>query len=196
MNPFQLLGNEHRLIARVTDAFQAFVEDVAATTRVDRQELDDFVTFFREFTDLGHHDKEETILFPTMVRHGFRWDDGPVQDVRREHDQERYLTRTLRYAAVQDREWSGEAHRHFLSIAREYVEFLRRHMDMENRVLFPEADRRLPTEAKEQIARDFQRFDALRTRDGEVDAMKKLADRLLARWEPKRAEVAQMASPG
>jgi hemerythrin-like domain-containing protein len=149
---------------------------------VDRADLERFVTFFREFVDLGHHDKEETILVPALVRHGFHWDDGPVAWMRREHDQERYLMRSLRHAALQKASWSEEARRHWLIVAREFISFLRSHTAREEQQLFPEAARRLPDTAKQALARDFEALDAQRVGDAPPAPLRALGAELTSRY--------------
>lgn len=187
MNPFQLLGDEHRLIARVADAFEYLVSEARSGRDVDRRDLDAFILFFREYCDLGHHDKEETLLFPAMVRSGSRWEDGPVYELRREHEQERWLLRSLRYSALQEGPWSDEGLRHFVSIAEEFVVFLRAHMQHENEVLFPAAALQLSAEVQSKLAEDMERFDQARTRDGEAQTLAALADRLVAQYRGPRA---------
>lgn len=182
MDPFELLCEEHRLIASVTDAFERYAARAAQGEPVDRADLERFVVFFREFVDLGHHDKEETILAPALVRHGFHWDDGPIGRIRREHDHERYLMRSLRHAALQIGDWTEDDQRHWLAVAREFIAFLRAHAAREEQLLFPAAAERLSESERETLANDFARFDAQRMGDAAPARLRELASDLVRRY--------------
>lgn len=159
MNPFQYLGNEHRELARVLGVLDRMVQDVAGGGSIDRDELDAVVEYFREVGDIAHHDKEEMLLVPALVRHHVDWFDGPLAQLRQDHRQERYLTRNLRHAARKSTEWSEEDKRHFVSIGRAYSDYLRGHMARETDVLFAVAARVLPEEVQSELVASFEKFD-------------------------------------
>lgn len=159
MNPFQYLGNEHRELSRVLDVLDHLVRTVAAGGSIDRHELDALVDYFREVGDMAHHDKEETLLVPALVRHHMDWFDGPLAAMRQDHRQERYLTRNLRHAARKSAEWSEEDKRHFVSIGQAYSDFLRAHMARENEVWFSVAAQVLPDSVQVELVQHFERFD-------------------------------------
>ena len=182
MDPFEILRAEHRLIASVLDAFERYLDRLERSEAIPRRDLEEFVVFFREYLDLSHHDKEETILVPALVRHGFHWDEGPLARMRREHDHERYLMRTLRHAALSEGEWSDAERRHAIAIGREIVAFLRAHAEREERLLFPDAKRRLPEDVAERVAKDFVRLDAERTGDASPASLEKLGRALAERY--------------
>jgi hemerythrin-like domain-containing protein len=135
------------------------VQAVAAGASIDRRELEIVVDYFREVGDMAHHDKEETLLVPALVRHHMDWFDGPLAELRKDHGQERYLTRSLRHAACKQSEWSDEDKRHFVAIGVAYSEFLRAHMGRENEIWFVAAARVLPESVQAELVESFQRFD-------------------------------------
>ncbi len=173
---------EHRLITRVVNAFARYVDAVEADGEVTRHDLTRFVGFFREFGDLGHHEKEEGILIPAMVRNGCSWDDGPVEDVRKEHHHERYLMRSLRHAALQRDPWSSDARRRVVDTARMYIQFMRNHVRLEEEQLFPSARQCLPADVGEELVRRLQRFDQEWNESGELTWLRQLAEELVARY--------------
>jgi hemerythrin-like domain-containing protein len=184
MDAFEHLIVEHRLITQVLDAFEQYVARVSRGDPLERADLERFVLFFREYVDLGHHDKEETILLPALVHNGFHWDDGPLLRVRREHDQERYLVRSLRHATLQLGDWDGEGRRRFVAMARELLDFQRAHIEHEEQQLFPEARRRLPQRLALQLAQDFDRLDGERVGDAKPASLDALASALIAAYPP------------
>lgn len=173
---------EHQLIAEVTTAFERYVDCIERGSDLEKQDLAHFIRFFREYADLGHHEKEEGQLLPAMVRHGCGWEDGPVDQVRKEHFQERYLVRSLRQAATQTDAWSEEARRRVVSTARTFVEFMRNHIRLEEDELFPRAMKCLSEDAQQEIAASFDRFDAEWNERGELAKLQELATDLVARY--------------
>jgi len=180
MEAVEILMKEHRLIERVLDAMEAWIKTVGhGNWADDKEELAGFVTFIREFTDAYHHRKEEDVLFVAMVDHGFPRKQGPVAVLLHEHDLGRSLASTLHGLARQLSPWSEEDRRTLTSTTREYVSLLRRHIQKEDKVLYPMADARLPDPIKEEIFRRFKRFEEERTRNGEPGRLHRLADTLI-----------------
>jgi hemerythrin-like domain-containing protein len=110
------------------------------------------------------------------------WDDSPIARIRRDHDLERYLMRSLRHAALQAEDWSSYDREHFLAVARELIAFSRAHAEAEERLLFPEAKRRLSGAARESLAADFARLDAQRGDDGSPEALRALGQALITSY--------------
>ena len=154
------------------------------------------MTFFREFADLGHHEKEESVLFPGMVRAGWDWDSGILSEMRHEHDQGRYLMRTLRHASLQKNLWSGEDQRHLVSVARTFIEFQRAHMAKEDTELLPAVREKLPSEAQQEIGKRLKRFDQVWAESGESAWLRGLAQDLVERYAPGHNGSNEAVSPG
>lgn len=180
MSGTENLIEEHRLIASVLDAFDVFVDAVERESAYDHHDLVRFVTFFREYADLVHHEKEEGLILPALASAGFDWDTGLLAEVRRDHNQERYLIRSLRHAAMQKERWSREDQRHFASIARTFTEFVRKHVEKEEAILFPALRERVSPEARSELARRVAQFDARWSEHGELDWLRTLASELSA----------------
>lgn len=175
------------MITRVLDALEVYVAGLeSAGDGADRHDLARFVTFFREFADLGHHEKEENVLFPEMVRAGWSWDDGLLSDLRKEHNQERYLMRTLRHASLQKDLWSSEDLRHLVSVARTFIEFQRAHMAREDEELLPVV-RKLPDDVQQMISERLTHFDEAWADGGEGAWLRGLAQDLVERYAPGHA---------
>ena len=142
------------------DVLDALAGAVQAGEALERGDLDAVIDYFREFGDLSHHDKEETILVPALIEAQLSWYDGPLAELRREHRQERYLLRSLRHLAHRKLDWSSDDRSHFVSLAREFTAFLRGHIERENTVLFPLAREKLPPEKQHEIVAEFKKLDS------------------------------------
>jgi hemerythrin-like domain-containing protein len=186
MRPLEEYCAEHDVVAKVLAAFGAFLVSVEHEAAIEREDLALFVTFFRDFADLGHHEKEEGILIPAMVRSGCSWDDGPVERVRRDHQHERYLMSSLRQAALQRDAWSKEARRRIVNVGREYVDFMRAHIRLEEQELFPTGERCLPEASRAEVRDKARRFDEEWDERGERAWLLRLADELVARHRPRQ----------
>jgi hemerythrin-like domain-containing protein len=179
MDAVQSLAREHRLILRTLEAFEAYVGYVEAAIPVDRFDLQRFVAFFQDFAGLNHHDKEEALLFPALLETGLDWNDDPLARLRREHDQEQYLTQSLEHSALQGQAWSEDERQHFLNIAKEFIAFQRNHVRFENTEVYPRAER-LSETTRARLTRDMERLtDSVRVRN---DRLVELADILTRRY--------------
>ena len=188
MEALQLLLQEHRLIAQMTDALERYVARVEQDEDPARHELGLLVTFFREFADMVHHEKEESILIPALVRSGMSWDWGPVDEIRKEHNLERYLMQSLRHASLQAKAWTPPDRRHLVDVARSFIEFLRDHMTKEERVLFPAIRSRLSDSARDDLAQRLERFDKAREAAGDAEIVRQLTRELLGDANADRAD--------
>lgn len=183
MLAIDLIVKEHRLIGRVADAFEFYIEQLGGEVEpFKRHDLGRFVTFFREYADLGHHEKEENLLLPALVESGLSWDSGLIADLRHEHNQERYLMRTLRQAALQKDLWSREDHRHLVSVARTFIDFVRRHAQKEEEQLLPLLRDRLSPDGSKRLGEELERFDEGWATSGEAKWLRALAQELIARY--------------
>ena len=159
MDPFEYLAREHEKLGEMLGVVEILADAAEAGTDLHRQDLDAVIDYFREFGDLSHHDKEETILVPALIEAQLSWYDGPLAELRREHRQERYLLRSLRHLVQQKKDWTKDDRAHFVNLAREFVAFLRDHIDRENTLLFPLAKQKLPAEKQAQLVVEFQKLD-------------------------------------
>lgn len=189
MDALHSLGADHRLIQRALDAFEVYVGNIEEAKLVDRFDLQRFVAFFEDFADLYHHGKEESLLFPALVMSGLDWNDEALVRVRRDHDQEHYLMRSLSYAGMQGDAWSDEDKRHFLSIAKAFIAFQRDHMRLENTEIFARAEEILTEHARLRLTREMERYDAAcQAKNSRVIEQAEALIRCYARRERGRGE--------
>ena len=187
MDVFESLESEHGVIHRALGALEAYLDRLEAGDAVDRADLARFAQFFDDFADERHHQKEEDLLFPTLVKHGFWWDRDPLALIRREHEQERYLMEVLRQAGAQTGEWQPQDRSHVLSIGRTFVDFLRKHAASESQHLFPEAKAKLPKEVLDDLRARNEEFDVSFGGDRR-EGLLKLCDELVRRYPAGRDE--------
>src|SRR5512142_950706 len=144
MEAIEVLMQEHRAIEQVLDALEGFADEVARARRTEKDVLSRYVRFLREFADARHHAKEEGVLFRAMVEHGFPSQGGPIPVMLHEHEEGRALIRVLASHAEQAAPWSDEDLALIAEAARQYAALLRLHIQKEDRILYPMAERHLP----------------------------------------------------
>ena len=150
MNTTRLLMEEHQIILRALDVLESYA------TR-GKQPPPALIEFFSDFADAHHHGKEEEILFPALEEAGFPHDAGPVGVMLHEHKQGRSLTAALRDPAQ------------FTDAALVYAAMLRAHIEKENHILFPMADRAVENQRRVDLAvEDFEREWAQRRKKHET----------------------------
>lgn len=128
-------AEEHRLVDRVSGSLIRFVE-LAAKSRTSPGDVSDLVRFFRVFVGGYHHEREEEVLFPALVRRAeVPADRGPLPIMVEEHEASAALVGELEAASAD----SAAA----AAVARRLAHHLWEHIDKEDSVLFPEAEQRL-----------------------------------------------------
>lgn len=169
------LFDEHPVIMSVVDAFSAFVDDLESKVGENREKLAQMMTFFREYADLFHHEKEESILLPALVHAGLRWDNGVIAEVRKDHEVERSMLQSLRHSSLQSSAWSLVEKQRVIDVCRHFVEFMRQHIDKENDQLRPLLDEKLDAKGRAELDANLDRFDARLAASGELQLLTELA---------------------
>jgi hemerythrin-like domain-containing protein len=163
-SPTQLLMDEHELVLVVVDAMEREVTSIQRTGEVHADRVAQMVDFTRNFTDGCHHNKEEKVLFPLLERRE-KAAGGPVSVMLSEHEAGRQAIRAIDEALP--RAASDPAARDAVAEnLATYAHLLRLHINKENSVLFPLADRVLDAGDKEQLAAEFERIEVEETGAG------------------------------
>ena len=160
--PVEMLRDEHVVILRVVDALERWLNRLEAGQAVDAETLNKSVQFFQGFADRCHHHKEEELLFPQLESEG---PFGPVSVMLEEHEEGRSYVQGLADGVLHVDTDAGR--KSVLTNGRNYVTLLRSHIDKENGVLFPLAERMITPDAMHGLAHAFE--DAEAKQAGEHD---------------------------
>ncbi len=139
-----VMVEEHRLILRMIGLLEQNVARMEEGRFRDWQFFLDGVDFIRNYADRFHHAKEEDVLFRALVQNGMPEQNSPVAAMLMAHDQGRASVREMEEAA--QRALSGESGQVpvIAEHARAYAALLRDHIDKEDSILYPLAERVLP----------------------------------------------------
>ena len=179
MTPTQSLMTEHRLIERILAVLEALGHQSLHDHTIDRGRALDVLLFLKEFADRCHHGKEEKHLFPMLAEHGFGPEMGPVAVMLGEHELGRVFLREMT-AAVEAADRPDSSDR-FARAAAGYVSLLTAHIQKEDQILFPMADRVFSPEDQATVAGGFERVELEEMGPGAHEKFHALAERLLAR---------------
>jgi hemerythrin-like domain-containing protein len=114
---------------------------MSCTDEIRPELIEMLLDFFRGFTDKCHHSKEEKHLFPMLEKRGMTHYSGPIAVMLTEHNEGRQrlanIAGLLPVAKINDK----GAIKSIAENLSEYVTLLLSHIEKENKVLFPMADR-------------------------------------------------------
>ena len=142
MRLLEELRAEHVVIERTLGSLRTYAEARAAGT-ADASDADAFVRFFRLYADAYHHAREEDTLFSALLAHlPIREGSGPVRSLLDQHAAMAKLLdgiEPLLCGPLAD----APARARLLDLTGRHRRDLLAHIDAENSVLLPEAERRL-----------------------------------------------------
>jgi hemerythrin-like domain-containing protein len=143
-NVTQVMVDEHSLIVRMIALVEKNTELLDAGKFRNWQFYLDAVDFIRNYADRFHHAKEEDVLFVALVKNGMPEKQSPIEAMHMEHDEGRAHVRTMEEAA--QKALDGESGQAVIIAehAKGYAKLLRGHIEKENDILYPLAERILP----------------------------------------------------
>ena len=154
-----VMVEEHRLILRMI----ALVEHNARLVEEGRFEDWDFfidaVDFIRNYADRFHHAKEEDVLFKELVKNGMPAQNSPVAAMLMAHDEGRAFVKAMEAAAKKAQGGDREAVGDIVTNAKGYTTLLRDHIDKEDNILYPLAERVLPGERRPGMVESYEKAE-------------------------------------
>jgi hemerythrin-like domain-containing protein len=185
---FTRLEQEHRMILEALQAFESYLSR-ALHRSVDEHDLARFVLFFRGYVDGIHHEREETLLLPALVRHDYGAASGPLAHVREQHRREHHLLQNLVSLAFR-RGGCPASSPELQACGRSYVDFERGHLQREDTLLYPVAKLLLRRE-EARLTRESARFDADHDASGQCAWLERLLGDLrdVYTWTKPQLEV-------
>lgn len=171
------LRHEHEAILFALKLLERMSQRLTAGELVEQSDLLAFLNFLKEFADKCHHGKEEGILFPAMVEAGIPQQGGPIGVMLHEH--------------VAGREWIARMDASlnpvvnaasFAAAAQGYGTLLQAHIQKENEVLFPMAEKVLGAAKLDQIFQAFEAHEAQVIGQGRHEELHALLKTLKAKY--------------
>ena len=120
--------------------------------RIDQDDATTLLHFLREFADEHHHLKEESVLFPEVMRTS-EAQGGPLRHLLFEHSQERSLV-----GGLDDALHTGKSS-DFAFFANRLADRVRNHIQKEDGILFPILDVLISSQSDEKVISEFGKFN-------------------------------------
>jgi len=175
MNPTEILKKEHKIVLVVLNAAEGEAKSIQSTGKVDANKISQMVDFFRNFTDKCHHAKEEGYLVPKMEERGISRESKPISFMLKEHIRGREKVKAIAEALPKAKRGDSSAIKSLKDNLSTYVQLLRGHIDREDNILFPMADRILTPEDQEALAEAFEKVEAEEMGEGVHEKYHQLA---------------------
>lgn len=158
LTPTAALTHDHEVVLLVVAAMEREAARIRAGEQMDGDSVEKMVLFTREFTDGCHHSKEERALFP-LLTDKVPMAAAPVNVMLAEHDEGRAHVRAVVEALPAAKAGDSAAALNVAAGLAGYAGLLRAHIDKENTVLFPLAERALSGADKAALAGEFDRVE-------------------------------------
>ncbi len=172
------LIEEHEGILLMLRILNKVCDRLEAGALVSADHLASILEFLQVFADQCHHGKEEDLLFPAMEAAGVPRQGGPIGVMLHEHTLGRGYIRGMGEALASYQAGAPGAAASFAQHARHYIALLTQHIEKENNVLFPMADRHLPAAKQEELFEGFEAIERERIGVGKHEEFHELLGRL------------------
>lgn len=192
MHKLSSLNQDHRMLLALTDALDVFAGELMRTDDVSPSDVGEFAHAFREFADYLHYEKEEHVLLPFLVRHGFDWNCELLEQIRAEHSRDRYLIDVLHQAGEQEGSLSQHDRRRLAATATTLASVQRGLTMKQDIELLPEVTTALEPKALDELNAELSRFDS--QRGGRAVKLRRMIQGLTMRYCPPGAEAPTAAS--
>jgi hemerythrin-like domain-containing protein len=182
MSPTETLMTEHKAVLLALELLSLVGSAVAQGKPESDKDLEQLLDFFRGFVDRCHHGKEEQFLFPELQRFGIPKEGGPIGVMLSEHEMGRGYVKRLKDLLIALRQGDKIARGQVPIEVNDYRQVLESHIQKENQVLFPLADRLLPKDRAEELVRGFDRIEREQVGEDKHEAYHQMLQELKQRY--------------
>lgn len=157
MKAMDLLMEEHQKILFFIDEMEEECLQILEGKEVDLEKFDRGLVFIKEFADGEHHRKEEDILFSYMLEHlGSTGRTLVTNGMMVEHDLARLSVFQLEEALELYKKEAGSRNKlDIIANMMNYGYILRRHIDKEDKLVYPFAEKNFSEEIKLKVDQEF-----------------------------------------
>lgn len=179
MDGITLLVEEHKYIKRMLVVVRSACLGVMQGEEINYEDFEKIIEFIRKYADNHHHGKEEKLLFNRMVSEiGGAAEKLVKHGMLVEHDLGRQFMMGLEEALAEVKGGNNEARLDVIANAISYTHLLFRHIDKEDNVAYPFAQRTLREETLDSFDKDTEEFEKKTMKEGIQDKYLKLLESL------------------
>ncbi|MCK5353327.1 hemerythrin domain-containing protein [bacterium] len=155
-----VMVQEHKLILRMVALAEKNSALVEQEKFNDWQFFLDAVDFIRNYADRFHHAKEEDTLFTALLDNGMPEENSPVAAMHLAHDEGRAFVRGMEEAATKALAGESDQEAAIVDNAQGYAALLREHINTEDNILYPLAERILPEDVRSAMVEAYNQAEA------------------------------------
>jgi hemerythrin-like domain-containing protein len=159
MKPTEDLIHEHDAIKVMLDIMSKVADDIKEDKGSYTKEIEEIVDFLKTFADKCHHGKEENALFPALVEAGVPEENGPIGVMLHEHTIGRGYIKEINDGVVDFKTGVAGSGQLIAGSLLKYVTLLQNHIQKEERVLFPMAEKVLSIQKQNEILQKFEKIE-------------------------------------
>jgi hemerythrin-like domain-containing protein len=160
MTATEILKHEHQVINMVLGSARREVLSIQESNKVNAVKIEKIVDFCKNFIERCHHAKEEGYLMVKMQERGLPSDKEPVLVMSLEHKEGQGMVQAIAAALPQAKTGESSAIASVSLNLRAYIGLLLDHIDRENNVFFPLADRLFTPDDQRELLLAFERHEA------------------------------------
>jgi hemerythrin-like domain-containing protein len=157
--PTEQLKAEHEKILIFLGILQRICAELEAKEDINPLYLGQVIEFMKIFVDKFHHRKEEDFLFPAMRKAGVRREPGPIGELMVDHIKGRSLARNMNLAVERYRKYDLGAPVRFVESAKSYISLMIEHIQKEDEIYFPMAEKALSEMQKKELLESFEELE-------------------------------------
>lgn len=175
MVPTEQLKTEHegiKLMLKILDKVCSKPEEI------NHEHFAKMLEFLKVFVDKCHHCKEEDLLIPAMVEAGVPKDKGAIKFTLMEHVEGRGYVKGMSEAFDKLKNGDCQAPGKIDENAKNYITLLVKHIDKEDNILFPLADKVLSQAKQTELEEGFEKLEVDRIGLGKHEEFHQLLHQL------------------
>lgn len=155
----QRLLCEHRHIEAVIKSLPDAITALDARQRLNVQKLRNVMEFLRVYADQRHHQREEALFFPALVKRGVPAQGCPIGGLNHEHEKGRALVSALDEGITAYEQKLPGADHTVRQTLQEIIALYRKHLWMEDTMVFPMAEKLISEEDNRELTKKFAELD-------------------------------------
>lgn len=196
MHITEILKTEHRVIEIVISALDKIAAEASEKQQLNSRAATKAVDFIRNFADRCHHGKEEDHLFASLTDAGMPVHGGPVGVMLQEHDMGREFVRQMDDAIGEAGKGNRDAINSYVTAAHGYTALLRAHIQKEDQILFPAAERMLSADKADELHRQFEAVEKDHMGEGTHERYLEMAKDLAAEYGVEHEMIVELLHSG
>jgi hemerythrin-like domain-containing protein len=179
VQPTKELKEEHNGIKVMLLVLENISGRLETGKSVDGGHLDMIADFIQIYVDKCHHGKEELMLFPALEQAGVAKESGIIGELLAEHTSGRCHVQQFIKDNNSYKKSGAKASPEMIKNVKGYIDLMTRHIEKEETILYPLADKELPAMMQGELMWRFEQFEEEVIGAGEHEKLNKLLNVLI-----------------